>query len=154
MHTDNDMMDAVQDLYQEMILDHKKNPKNHRSMDGCTHHADGHNPLCGDRITVYLSLNNHRIDDVSFEGTACAICTASASMMTEAIKGKTEEQTNRLFRNFHSLVTSDQNQGASLGKLAAFEGVRQFPMRVKCATLAWHTLVAAISEGTKVVSTE
>jgi len=148
------MMDAVQDLYQEMILDHKKNPKNHRAIDGCTHHADGHNPLCGDRITVYLCLNDNRIDDVSFKGTGCAICTASASMMTEAVKGKSEDQTNALFRDFHALVTSDRNAEADLGKLAAFEGVSQFPMRVKCATLAWHTLVAAISDGAKVVSTE
>ena len=148
-------MDAVQDLYQEMILDHKKNPKNHRVMECCTHQAEGFNPLCGDRITVYLNLDDNLINDASFQGNACAICTASASMMTEAIKGKSQEQTKSLFQNFHALLTQDgEGSSSQLGKLAAFEGVRRFPMRVKCATLAWHTFVAATSENSKTITTE
>jgi len=148
-------MDAVQDLYQEMILDHKKNPKNHRVMECCTHQAEGYNPLCGDRITVYLNLNDNHIDDASFQGDACAICISSASMMTEAIRGTSIEQSESLFQDFHSLVTKNETERASqLGKLTAFEGVKQFPMRVKCATLAWHTFIAATSENSKTITTE
>ena len=148
-------MDAVQDLYQEMILDHKKNPKNFCVLPECTHQADGHNPLCGDRITIYLEVSESVISRAAFQGSACAICTASPSMLTEALKGTTEESAKSLFENFHALVTqNDAAPSNGLGKLAAFEGVRQFPMRVKCATLSWHTLMAALSDGPKVVSTE
>jgi nitrogen fixation NifU-like protein len=147
-------MSDLRDLYQEVILDHSKKPRNHRRVQGADHEAHGHNPLCGDRLTVYLKLEGDVIRDVAFEGAGCAISTASASMMTEALKGKTLDQTNALFEAFHDLVTSETKPSVPLGKLEAFSGVREFPVRVKCATLAWHTLRAALESKGESVSTE
>jgi len=147
-------MNELADLYQEMILDHKKRPRNFHPMENATQSADGHNPLCGDKLTVHIHLKDGVVDDVSFEGSGCAISTASASMMTEAVKGKTVEEADRLFKTFHELVTTDKDADTGgLGKLAAFAGVRAFPMRVKCATLGWHTLESALHKG-ETVSTE
>ena len=129
-------MDSLRDLYQEVILDHNKKPRNFGSLEDPSHAADGHNPLCGDRLHITLVVDGDRVEDVRFEGSGCAISTASASLMTEAIKGHTVEEAERLFHGFHELLT---------GKLAVFAGVREFPVRVKCATLAWHTLNAALA---------
>ena len=148
------MTSSVQDLYQDVILDHCKRPRNFRTLDGLK--ADGYNPLCGDKVTVYLKMENGIVKDVTFQGSGCAISTASASVMTETLKGKTREQVDALFRAFHNLVTGKPVEagGAALGKLAVFSGVSEFPVRVKCATLAWHTLRAALKGTGEVVSTE
>lgn len=146
----------LQELYQEVILDHNKKPRNFRPME-TPNKADGYNPLCGDKVTVYLQLENGTIQDVTFQGTGCAISTASASVMTTVLKGKTREEVEALFGRFHHLVTRDPEEDANLedlGKLAVFSGVREFPVRVKCATLAWHTLKAAIEGTEQTVSTE
>ncbi|MCB0307771.1 MAG: SUF system NifU family Fe-S cluster assembly protein [Bdellovibrionales bacterium] len=143
-------------LYQEMILDHYKKPRNFHALNNQTHEAKGHNPLCGDRVTVYLVLDGNTVKDIGFQGTGCAISTASASMMTDFIKGKTIDEIEHLFSAFHDLVTLEKplaNQD-KLGKLKVFEGVREFPMRVKCATLSWHTLKAALNEKDQPTSTE
>jgi nitrogen fixation NifU-like protein len=152
------------DLYQDLILDHNRRPRNRRKIDEADRHAVGHNPLCGDRLTLYVNLDDAgRITDIAFEGAGCAISTASASLLTEAVKGKTITEAHALFNRFHALLTGETNGAPAttaepapkLGKLAAFEGVRQFPMRVKCATLAWHTLEAALEKpGEATVSTE
>jgi nitrogen fixation NifU-like protein len=148
-------MSELGDLYQEVILDHNKRPRNFRALPGADHHAVGHNPLCGDRMTVYLKVDGDVVTDVSFEGSGCAISKASASMMTESIKGKTRAQLEDLFKRFHGLVTGEPPApGADLGKLVVFSGVSGFPVRVKCATLAWHTLRAALEEKPDAVSTE
>lgn len=149
-------MDDLQGLYQEMILEHKRNPRNHRTIEAPTASADGFNPLCGDRLHLRLVVSDGVVMDAAFEGSGCAISTASASMMTEAMKGKSADDAHRLFRTFHALVTGQvaPADAVPLGKLAAFEGVRAFPMRVKCATLAWHTLEAALQGQGKPVSTE
>lgn len=149
-------VDDLQSLYQEMILEHKKAPRNYRAMDEGTQRADGHNPLCGDQLTLYVVVVDGVVTDLSFQGSGCAISTASASMMTEALKGKPVAEAHRMFRSFHALVTGQPPpaEGAPLGKLAALEGVRAFPMRVKCATLAWHTLEAALAGQAAPVSTE
>ena len=140
-------MSDLRDLYQEMILDHGKRPRNFRPQEeGESRHAQGHNPLCGDRITVYVRTSEDgAIEDVSFQGSGCAISTASASMMTEALRGKTLAEARALFDRFHDAVAAE-GEDADLGKLGVFKGVREFPMRVKCATLAWHTLRAALEE--------
>jgi nitrogen fixation NifU-like protein len=142
-------MDDLRDLYQEVILDHNKQPRNFGHVEDPTHEADGHNPLCGDKLHVSLVLEGDRVSDVRFEGSGCAISTASASLMTEAVKGRTVDEARRLFEGFHELVTGDPSQiaraSAELGKLAVFEGVREFPVRVKCATLSWHTLQSALT---------
>ncbi len=146
-------MSELTDLYQELILDHNRRPRNRRAIEGASRHAVGHNPLCGDRLTLYVNLDEgERIADIAFEGSGCAISTASASLLTEAVKGKTVAEAHALFERFHALVTDEggnagpaDGSAPKLGKLAAFEGVRQFPMRVKCATLAWHTLEAALA---------
>lgn len=147
-------MSEFNDLYQELILDHNKRPRNRRAQP-CPpgRHAEGHNPLCGDRVTVYLTMRDGVIADASFEGKGCAISTASASLMTEAVKGKTREEAAGLFERFHELVTTGQEPG-DMGKLGAFGGVSEFPARVKCATLAWHTLQAALEDRGDPVSTE
>ncbi len=145
-------MTELRDLYQEMILDHGKRPRNFRAQDGADS-ANGHNPLCGDRITVYVRTDGKRIVDVSFQGSGCAISTASASIMSEALKDKTLDEAQALFRRFHDLVAAEGDD-EELGKLAVFKGVREFPMRVKCATLAWHTLRAALTHDESVVTTE
>jgi nitrogen fixation NifU-like protein len=150
-------MPDLRGLYQEVILDHSKKPRNYRVLEGACH-AEGYNPLCGDRVTIYLKLENDRISDLSFQGSGCAISTSSASLLTETLKGKTLDEADALFEKFHALVTGetngDQAEDASLGKLAVFSGVAEFPMRVKCATLAWHTLRSALKGEEKPVSTE
>jgi nitrogen fixation protein NifU and related proteins len=147
-------MTDLQGLYQEVILDHNRHPHNFRTMPAADHRAEGYNPLCGDRVTVFLKLDGDRISDVSFQGSGCAISTASASILTDAVKGKTAAEASRLFERFHELVTGKNlKNGNELGKLAVFSGVSEFPARVKCATLAWHTLKSALEQG-EPVSTE
>ena len=151
------MTGELQDLYQELILDHYKRPRNRRKLDAADHEAKGHNPLCGDKVIVYLKLDNDRVSDIAFEGNGCAISTASASLMTEALKGKTTAEARELFEKFHALVTGqleDPEAGPELGKLEVFAGVSQYPVRVKCATLAWHTFDAALQKSGGVISTE
>jgi len=144
----------LQDLYQEVILDHNRRPRNFRAIEG-GRKAEGYNPLCGDRLTVYLRIENGRIVDASFEGTGCAISKASASLMTESVKGMSLGDAEALFGRFHRLITRSADEPADdLGKLAVLAGVRQFPIRVKCASLPWHTLRAAAAVSTDVVSTE
>jgi nitrogen fixation protein NifU and related proteins len=149
-------MDDLRDLYQEVILDHNKRPRNFGALAGANRSAEGHNPLCGDRVTVFLEVDGAgRIQGISFEGAGCAISTASASLMTDAIKGRSVEEARELFQGFHKLLTTGEGAGApELGKLAVFTGVREYPMRVKCATLAWHTLQAALDQRDRPVSTE
>lgn len=145
----------IADLYQELIVDHSRRPRNFRRLEGVTHKAEGFNPLCGDRVTVYLNVEEDVVRDVSFEGDGCAISKASASLMTESVKGKTKAEVDRLFSRFRDLATGSAHaEAAPLGKLAVFSGLRGFPARVKCATLAWHTLRAAFDEKAGVVSTE
>ncbi|MEN9705616.1 MAG: hypothetical protein RLZZ393_1495 [Pseudomonadota bacterium] len=145
----------LQDLYREVILDHNKHPRNFGRLDPADALANGHNPLCGDRLTVTANLDGTRIDDVKFEGNGCAISVSSASMMTEAVKGKDRAEVAALFDKVHALLTQQDAPSTDLGKLAALSGVREFPARVKCASLCWHTLNAALSEaGTSSVSTE
>ena len=147
--------DALRELYQEVILDHTKNPRNFRELENASHDAKGHNPLCGDRLSLYILVEDGVIRDVSFKGAGCAISTASASMMTEALKGKTEAEAEALFGAFHDVVTGKEGADEeALGKLAVFAGVRDYPVRVKCATLAWHTLKAALVDKKEAVSTE
>lgn len=151
-------MSDLRDLYQEVILDHSRKPRNFRVLQAARC-ADGHNPLCGDRVSIFLDLKEGVIREVSFQGNGCAISTASASMMTEALKGKTLGEAERLFGLFHELVTTgpekDPAAEEQLGKLAVFEGVREFPVRVKCATLPWHTFRAAVEgDGEAPVKTE
>lgn len=146
----------LKDLYQDIIVDHNRSPRNFRRIDHATRMAQGYNPLCGDKLVVYLTLKDGVIDDVSFQGEGCAISTASASLMTEVLRGKTEKEAVALFDNMHHLLTED-NHGVDideLGKLAALEGVRAYPTRVKCATLCWHTLQAALEEADEPVTTE
>jgi nitrogen fixation NifU-like protein len=148
-------MNELRDLYQEVILDHNRRPRNFGLLPAANRHAEGHNPLCGDKVTVFLDVEDGRIADISFQGSGCAISTASASLMTEALKGRSVAAARALFDNFHELVTTGAGEGSpELGKLAVFSGVREFPMRVKCATLAWHTLLAALEEKDQPVSTE
>lgn len=142
-------MSDLQDLYQEMILDHNKRPRNRRKLDEADRKAEGYNPLCGDRVTVFVKLEGNVVKDASFQGSGCAISTASASLMTEAVKGKTLEEAKALFQKFHKLVTGEAietTEGPGLGKLEVFSGVCRYPARVKCATLAWHTVNAALEE--------
>jgi nitrogen fixation protein NifU and related proteins len=145
----------LKDLYRDVILDHHRSPRNFGRLDSADGRAEGHNPLCGDRLSLTVRLNGDRIDDIRFEGTGCAISTASASLMTEAVKGKDRAAVRELFNKVHALLTQPQAPPeASLGKLAALTGVREFPVRVKCASLCWHTLNAALGQGPKSVSTE
>ena len=150
-------MDTLRELYQEIILDHNKSPKNFKTLTRVTHRAEGYNPLCGDRIQLQLYVQDDIVVDVGFQGSGCAISKASASVMTAMIKGKTIEEVQKLFEKFKQTVTSRLDNDldlTELGSLAAFVGVREFPTRVKCATLAWHTLHSALSEQGKKVSTE
>ncbi len=148
-------MSELRDLYQEVILDHSRHPRNLGKPPHYSHKAEGYNPLCGDRLTLYLDLDGDTVRDAAFEGSGCAISTASASMMTEAVKGKSRPEVEALFEAFHQMLTRDDAPaGERLGKLAVFEGVREFPVRVKCATLAWHTLKAALERREEPVSTE
>ena len=171
------MTSELRELYQEVILDHSKRPRNFGELPGADRRAEGYNPLCGDRATVFLKLDGERLSDVRFVGKGCSISTASASMMTESVKGKTRVEAEQLFERFHRLVTAGPDPARpgpapelgkpslapelgkssiapELGKLAAFSGVSEFPMRVKCATLAWHTLKAAFEGESAPVSTE
>ena len=148
-------MSETQDLYQEIILDHNKRPRNFSVPPQANHTAVGHNPLCGDQITVLVELDGSLIRSIGFQGAGCAISKASASLMTEAVKGKTIDEAKVIFEGFHDMVTGvARTEPENLGKLAAFAGVCEFPARVKCASLAWHTLQAAISDGAGKVSTE
>ena len=146
----------LHDLYRDVIVDHNRNPRNFRPMPDADSHAEGFNPLCGDRLTVYVRLEDDVIRDVSFQGSGCAISKASASVMTGVVKGKTREEIDAIFEKFHRLVTEGAAAGAAedLGKLAVFGGVHEYPTRVKCASLAWHALRAAISGAQEPVSTE
>jgi nitrogen fixation NifU-like protein len=150
-------MSELRELYQSVILDHNKRPRNFCEPERANRQADGINPLCGDKLTVYLEVEGDVVVDVGFIGSGCAISTASASLMTEAVKGKSVSAAQELFENFHKLVTSDSRETGDpgeLGKLAVFTGVREFPVRVKCATLAWHTLSSALAGSDDVATTE
>jgi nitrogen fixation protein NifU and related proteins len=142
-------MSSLTELYQNVILEHNRSPRNYRAMPDADRKADGHNPLCGDQVTVWVRMDGDVIDDVSFQGAGCAISRASASLMTGAVKGKSRSEVQGLFDRFHRLVTGRLPAGESetLGKLAVFSGVSEFPIRVKCASLSWHTLKAALAEG-------
>jgi nitrogen fixation protein NifU and related proteins len=148
-------MGDLRDLYQEVILEHSKAPRNYRAL-ASGQRAEGFNPLCGDHFTVFMKLENDTVQDVAFQGSGCAISKASASMMTQAVKGKSKAEAEKLFATFHKLVTEGDANGdkADLGKLAVFSGVSEFPVRVKCATLAWHTMKAALEGKQEAVSTE
>jgi nitrogen fixation NifU-like protein len=147
-------MSDLSDLYQEVILDHNRRPRNFRRLDGASHHAEGYNPLCGDRVTIFLKIDDDRISDIAFEGSGCAISKASASLMTDRLKGSTVAEAQALFERFHRMVTTPPSEPIEeLGKLSALGGVREFPVRVKCASLAWHTLKAAMDREEK-TSTE
>ncbi|HYS78304.1 MAG TPA: SUF system NifU family Fe-S cluster assembly protein [Candidatus Dormibacteraeota bacterium] len=150
------MASDLGDLYQEVILDHNRQPRNFGELPGANRRAEGFNPLCGDRVTVSLTVEGDVLKDVRFQGSGCAISKASASMMTESMKGRTRAQAEELFQGFHRLLTEDTGapDGAALGKLVVFSGVREFPIRVKCATLAWHTLRAALENAHEITSTE
>jgi nitrogen fixation NifU-like protein len=157
-------MNELGELYQQVILDHNRQPRNFHPLESANRQAEGHNPLCGDRLTLYLRMTGDVIEEIGFMGSGCAISKASASLMTEALKGKTREQAEALFQVFHGLVTGDAAGheagegggpgGADLGKLVVFSGVRNYPVRVKCATLAWHTLRAALENAAASATTE
>ena len=147
-------MSELNELYQEVILEHSKAPRNFRQPATTNHTAEGYNPLCGDHYTVFLDLEGDAIRDIGFQGSGCAISKASASMMTQILKGKTKADAARLFEEFHRMVTGEAENSSELGKLAVFAGVRKFPARVKCATLAWHTLQSALEGKQDAVSTE
>jgi nitrogen fixation NifU-like protein len=148
-------MSDLRDLYQEVVIDHGRRPRNFRALTPVTHHAEGFNPLCGDRLTLYLNVVDGVIQDAGFQGSGCAISTASASLMTEHLKGKTPAQAEAVFHQFHSLMTEEGKAGTDqLGKLMVLGGVREFPTRVKCATLAWHTLHAALEQQSQPATTE
>jgi nitrogen fixation NifU-like protein len=144
---------SLRELYQEMIIDHGKQPRNFGTLQQTSHCHVGHNPLCGDKLTVYLFERDGVVQDIKFEGSGCAISVASASLMTETVKGKSVAEIEQLFSGFHELVTMGSSE-KDLGKLSIFSGVVEFPIRVKCATLAWHTMKAALSNEAKAASTE
>jgi nitrogen fixation NifU-like protein len=149
-------MSDLRELYQQVILDHNRNPRNFKELPGATRKVEGYNPLCGDHYTVFLNLDGDVIKEVTFTGSGCAISKASASVMSSTVKGKSTEEANRLFDTFHELVTGDASgvDAVELGRLAAFSGVSEFPARVKCATLAWHTLRTALEGGQESITTE
>ena len=152
-------MSELDDLYQEVILDHNRSPRNYRAMANANRKAQGYNPLCGDQVTVYVDVEEGVIKDISFQGSGCAISKASASMMTAELKGKTEAQAKELFDNVHKMLTGEANKNGppdkrEVGKLAILSGVCKFPARVKCASLAWHTVNSALKGGAGVTSTE
>lgn len=150
-------MSELRELYQEIILDHNKNPRNFGKLEGANRTQEGFNPLCGDHLHVHLIVEGGRIEGISFEGSGCAISKASASLMTSALKGKEVGEAEELFENFHAMVMADVAEPVDeekVGKMAIFAGVREFPMRVKCATLAWHTMKAALADADAPVSTE
>jgi nitrogen fixation NifU-like protein len=150
-------MSDLRELYQQVILDHNKSPKNFKVLEHADHSSEGFNPLCGDHINVYLKMDGDRIDEVTFQGSGCAISKASASLMTAAVQGKTRQEAEEMFGRFHDLVTGDPQVEPDLsgvGKLAVFAGVREYPTRIKCATLAWHTLHAALDDKGDPATTE
>jgi nitrogen fixation NifU-like protein len=141
-------MSELSELYQQVILDHNKKPRNFRKLESANHSAEGFNPLCGDQLTVYLNLEDGTVKEISFEGSGCAISKAAASMMTQAVKGKSKQEAEQLFSEFHGMVTGEldeENTSNGLGNLKIFSGVREFPVRVKCASLPWHTMHAALN---------
>jgi len=143
------MMDNLKELYQQVILDHNRNPKNFGKLDPHTHFSEGFNALCGDRVDVYLDVSDNKIQNVTFEGSGCAISKASASLMTTFLKDKTVEEARELFKEFQDMITADKNDAVDIdkmGKLAVLSGVREFPTRVKCASLAWHTFINALDD--------
>lgn len=152
------MQQELRELYQQVILDHNKSPRNFRKIENSTNQAEGNNPLCGDDITIYLIIDEHNIiKDIAFQGSGCAISKASASLMTTILKGKTKEEAEHIFNRFHSLVTDklgNESDIEDLGKLAVFAGVKEFPVRVKCASLAWHTMINALHNKDKKAVTE
>jgi len=150
------MFDDLRDLYQEVIFDHNRNPRNFRVMEDADRKVEGFNPLCGDRLTLFLKMDGDKIIDASFQGSGCAISTASVSLMTEIVKGQTEAEAEALFKLFHEMTTGKEEQIdlEAIGKLAVLAGVREYPARVKCATLAWHTLDAALKNEETSISTE
>ncbi|WP_218814837.1 Fe-S cluster assembly sulfur transfer protein SufU [Rickettsiella endosymbiont of Dermanyssus gallinae] len=150
-------MSELRELYQEMILDHGRHPRNCHVLANANRQAEGFNQLCGDRLTIYLNVENNTIKDISFTGSGCAICMASASLMSETLKGKTEQEAQVFFQNFHELLTHEKEPThamPSFNKLSVFSGVKAYPARVKCATLAWHTLQAGLQQQKTSVSTE
>lgn len=150
-------MSDLSDLYQELILDHNRRPRNYGTLAGANREAKGHNPLCGDRLTVFIKLDDDRIADIAFEGSGCAISKASASLMTEAVKGRTIPEATGIFQKFQAMITAPVDKPAddpSLGKLSVLGGVREFPVRIKCASLPWHTLRAALAASESVAVTE
>lgn len=150
-------MEDLRELYQQVILDHNKHPRNFKKLDHPSHASEGYNPLCGDRVHIYLQIKDNKIEDISFEGSGCAISKASASVMTTEIKGKSIDEAKQLFERFRRVIMGENSSVADiseLGKLAVFSGVREFPIRVKCAALAWHTLLAAIENAKEPISTE
>ena len=149
-------MSELSELYQQVILDHNKKPRNFGKLETANHSAEGFNPLCGDQLTVYLNLEDDAVKEISFEGSGCAISKAAASMMTQAVKGKSKQEAEQLFSEFHGMVTGDMDEETTangLGNLKIFSGVREFPVRVKCASLPWHTMHAALNNE-KIASTE
>ena len=150
-------MEGLRELYQEVILDHNKNPRNFHKLEDANHYAEGRNPLCGDHYTIYVIVKDEIVQDIAFEGSGCAISKASASIMSQEMKGKTVAEVQGIFDIFHKVVTGEEdvmNHLEKLGKLAAFAGVAEFPVRVKCATLAWHAMHTALTSEEKEVSTE
>jgi nitrogen fixation NifU-like protein len=151
------MDNELRELYQQVILDHNKSPRNFKKLDNANHFAEGYNPLCGDKINIYLELEGDKVKDISFQGSGCAISKASASLMSTIVKGKTLEEAEKIFEEFHHMVTGTHEEEIDfdkLGKLAVFAGVKDFPARVKCASLAWHTMNAALKDENEIVSTE
>ncbi len=151
------MDNELRELYQQVILDHNKNPRNFKILENHTHHAEGYNPLCGDHLDLYLIMDGDVVKDISFTGNGCAISKSSASLMTSILKGKSRAEAEKIFEQFHDLVTGKRNDEEfleELGKLAIFQGVRDFPARVKCASLAWHTFHSALENKTEQTSTE
>ena len=150
-------MDDLRDLYQEVILDHNKNPKNYHAMDDATHRAEGHNPLCGDQVEIFIKVEDNKVVDISFQGHGCAISKAASSVMTTLLKGKTLQEVHETFDKYQHLITADMNEPVDIdefGQLAVFAGVREFPMRVKCASLSWHTLISALDNDNEIATTE
>ncbi len=151
------MENELRELYQQVILDHNKSPRNFKILETANHYAEGYNPLCGDRIDVYVKLDDDKIEEISFMGSGCAISKASASLMSTMVKGKTIDEAEKIFEKFHHLITGKLDEEVNtdeVGKLAVFAGVREFPSRIKCASLAWHTLISALKEKNKTVTTE
>lgn len=148
------MFDDLHDLYQQVILDHSRSPRNFHKLDNANRSAEGRNPLCGDQVTIFLRMEGDIVQDISFVGSGCAISKASASLLTDSLKGKTKQQVKHLFSKVHDMVTTGRVDGAEIGKLAVFAGVHKFPARVKCAILPWHAIIAAVEGNAEPVTTE